>query len=269
MIISVVNNKGGVLKTTVATNIGAALSLLKKKVIIVDLDGQGNVCATFGKNPDALKYSIIDMLRTQDDGRERVMLDDVIIPEREPYLHVLPSNNEMNAFDFYISSGSFKPSDIQKIIRGFEKEYDYVIMDTPPNMSAIVLNAISISNLILIPFEPDQYAVLGLKRVVNICIAKAEQNKKDIKIIAIPTKVNRNTNIHKEIIEIGIKPFLKKNNIILTKTWISQSTKSTASVGYERVPIVLSVLKSKFQTEYIDLCDEIIKHVSLGVKSGE
>ena len=262
MIISVVNNKGGVLKTTIATNLGATLSILKKKVLIVDLDGQGNVCATFGKNPDSLEHSIIDILKSKNENLNKITFDDVMIPQREPYLHILPSNDEMNAFDFYISNGTFKPSDIQKIIRDNEKEYDYIIMDTPPNMSTIVLNAISISDLVLIPFEPDQYAILGLKRVARLCIAKSQQIKKKIKIIAIPTKVNKKTNIHREIIEVGIKPFLKSHGIYLANNHISQSTKSTSSVGYERVPIVLSIIKSKFQDEYFMLRDEILQEVN-------
>lgn len=261
MIISVINNKGGVLKTTIATNLAAALSLLKKKVLVIDLDGQGNVCATFGKNPDSLEYSIIDILKTQNDGFQKISFEDVMIPQREPYLHILPSNDEMNAFDFYISNGTFKPSDIQKIIRDSEKDYDFVIMDTPPNMSTVVLNAISISDLTIIPFEPDQYAILGLKRVAKLCIAKSQQIEKKIKLIAIPTKVNKNTNIHREIIEVGIKPFLKNHGIYLTNTYISQSTKSTASVGYERLPIVLSIVKSKFQEEYFTLRDEILEYI--------
>ena len=86
MIISIVNNKGGGLKTTLATNIAAAFTLNKKKTIIVDLDGQGNVSATSGKNPYTLSKTIVEVVKGQCE------LDDSIIKEIE-FLHILPSND--------------------------------------------------------------------------------------------------------------------------------------------------------------------------------
>ncbi|MGL4768723.1 MAG: ParA family protein [Mycoplasmoidaceae bacterium] len=259
MIISVVNNKGGVLKTTISTNLASSISMDKKKVLLIDLDGQGNVSATFGKNPDNIEYTIIDILKND------ISVDDVIIFQREPYLHILPSNDEMNAFDFYISTGEIKPSKIQNLIRLLEKKYDYIIIDTPPNMSSLVLNSISMSNIVIIPFEPDQYSVLGLKKVVKMCKAKSEQVNRKIPIVAVATKVNKITSIHKEIINSSIKPFAERNNVYLTNNIISQSTKSSASVGYERVPIVFSSIESKFKIEYLLLKDEIIKFINRGL----
>lgn len=255
MLISIVNNKGGVLKTTLATNLGACLSLDKKKVVILDLDGQGNIAATFGKNPYTLKNTVIEYLKGE------CNIDDVLISEREPYLYILPSNDELNFFDIYLSNGTLKVDTLKQMIFKLNSMFDYVIIDTPPTMSSIVSTILSITDVALIPFEPDQYAVLGLRR-----IAKAAQTFKDngnskLKIIAIPTKVNNRANIHKEIINLAIRPKLTAQGVYVTTCYISSSTKSTASVGYERVPIVLSIQKNKFQKEYELLKNEILTNI--------
>ena len=139
--------------------------------------------------------------------------------------------------------------------------FDYVIIDTPPTMSSIVSVVLSITNVVLIPFEPDQYAVLGLRRVAKACNTFKEKNNPNLKVIAIPTKVNNRANIHKEIINIAIRPKLNAQGVIVTNSFISSSTKSTAAVGYERVPIVLSVQKNKFQKEYEILKNEILLNI--------
>lgn len=255
MIMSIVNNKGGVLKTTLATNLGASLSLDKKRVVILDLDGQGNVTATFGKNPFSLKYTLIDLLK------EECVLEDVILNEKPPFLDIIPSNDELNYFDLYVSNKIVKIDTLKKLILDLDNIYDYVIIDTPPIMSAIVSSVLSITNVVVIPFEPDQYAVLGLRRIVKACKNFINKGNTNLKLIAVPTKVNNRVTIHNEIINEAIKPKMKIEGVYVTNTYISQSTKSTASVGYERVPIIFSIIKSKFQLEYQDLKNEIIGYI--------
>ncbi len=258
MLISVVNNKGGVLKTTLSTNLGACLALDKKRVVILDLDGQGNIAATFGKNPHTLKNTVIEYLRGE------CQLDDVLIAEREPYLYIMPSNDELNFFDLYVSNGMLTIESLKQLIHKLDEMFDYVIIDTPPTMSSVVSTVLSITNVALVPFEPDQYAVLGLRRIAKAAQTFKDNGNTNLKVIAIPTKVNNRANIHKEIINIAIRPKMTAQGIVVTNSYISSSTKSTASVGYERVPIVLSVQKNKFQKEYECLKNEILENIEGG-----
>lgn len=254
MKIGIVNNKGGVLKTTLATNIAASLSLDKKKVIIVDLDGQGNVIATFGKKPEDLEYAIMDFLKGG------CTLDKVIIKQYEN-LHILPSNDEINYFDFLLNEKQINQSGLKILIEKLNKIYDYVIIDTPPAMSVVVATTLSVIDVAIVPFEPDQYSILGLKKIIEAAEDFKKNGNTNLKIISIPTKVNSRVTIHKEIIEDVIKPKLKKQGIYVTSNFISASTKSTASVGYERVPIVFSVMKNKYQDEYHNIKKEILNYV--------
>ena len=261
MIIGVVNNKGGVLKTTLSTNLGACLSLDSKKTIIVDLDGQGNVIATFGKNPFNLEYTVMDFLKGD------CTLDQAIVRERPPYLDILPGNDDLNFFDMYMSNGEVSQSGLKKLLQKLDEIYDYVIVDTPPNMSTVVATVLSTVNLAIIPFEPDQYATLGLRRIVNASKEFIIRNNPNMKVIAVPTKVNTRVTIHNDIINESIRPKLTSEGVYVTKNFISQSTKSTAAVGYERVPILFSVIKSKYQDEYIELKNEIMDYIKNNVNN--
>ncbi|RXY97407.1 ParA family protein [Malacoplasma penetrans] len=257
MKIGVVNNKGGVLKTTLSTNLAASLSLDGKKVIIVDLDGQGNVIATFGKKPDDLEFAIMDFLKG------KCYWEDILIKKTEN-LHILPGNDELNYFDFLLNQKQITQSSLKMLINKLDELYDYVIIDTPPAMSVVVATTLSIVDVALVPFEPDQYATLGLKRIINAAKEFKEKNNHNMKIVAIPTKVNTRVTIHNDIIEQSLKPKLKTQGVYVTSNFISSTTKSTAAVGYERVPIVMSVFKSKYQDEYHNLKKEILNYVIFG-----
>lgn len=259
MKIGVVNNKGGVLKTTLSTNLAASLAQDKKKVVVVDLDGQGNVIATFGRKPDDLEYAIMDFLRGE------VSIEQVLIQKSE-YLHIIPGNDELNYFDFMLKSGETSQSSLKILIYELEKYYDYVIIDTPPAMSVLVATTLSLVDVTLIPFEPDQYATLGLKRIIDAAKGFKEKNNEKMKIIAVPTKVNTRVTIHNDIIENSLKPKLKTQGVYVTNNFISSTTKSTAAVGYERVPLVMSAFKSKYQDEYHNLKKEILNYVINGVE---
>ncbi|MDE5767378.1 MAG: ParA family protein [Malacoplasma sp.] len=254
MKIGVVNNKGGVLKTTLSTNLAASLARDNKKVIIVDLDGQGNVIATFGKRPDDLEFAIMDFLKGE------CSLEQVIVRVSDN-LFIVPGNDELNYFDFMVNSGQINQSNLKMLINKLNEIYDYVIIDTPPAMSVVVATTLSIVDVALVPFEPDQYATLGLKRIINAAKEFQKKNNPEMKIIAIPTKVNTRVTIHNDIIEHALRPKLKVQGVYVTSNFISSTTKSTASVGYERVPIVMSSFKSKYQDEYHNLREEILDYV--------
>ncbi len=265
MIISVMNNKGGVLKTSIATNVASILSKNKNNTIIVDLDGQGNVYVSFGKNPDKLKYTVLDIIaRTKKEDGTSVQFDDVIDTEEGIALDILPCNSDLNFVDFKIARGEIKTNEFRRVLRFLNKYYDYVIVDTPPFMSVVVSMVMSMSDVILLPFNPDQYAVGGLIRMVKVINSELKEINPNIKVLAIPTRVNKRTLLHQDVIELVNRNLGKYNIHVVTEaSWISQSVKSETAIAREKLPLVLSVKVDKStkdrQIEYYNLTNEIFQ----------
>lgn len=254
MKIGLINNKGGVLKTSLVTNLAASLFMDNKKVVMVDLDGQGNVAATFGIKPDTIKKTVLNFLKRE------LSLDECLIKLKEGF-HILPANNELNYFDILARAKEVNPSDLRTLLNKLNELYDYVIIDTPPAMSSLVATTMSVVDAIIIPFEPDQYSILGLKRIVDASKEFKKLQGSNLKVIAVPTKVNARVNIHNDIINNSVKPKMTSENVYVTNGFISSSTRSTAAVGYERVPIVMSIFKNKYQEEYHKIKNEILEYL--------
>ncbi|WP_027119767.1 ParA family protein [[Mycoplasma] testudinis] len=254
MIISFINNKGGVLKTTLSTNIAGAISKINpnSRTIIIDLDGQGNVSATFGQHPERLKNTLIDIFRGEKEYDECIL-------NVYPGIDILPCNFELSFVDLDVSHGEYKASNIKDLIKNLEKIYDYVIVDTPPAMSTIVSVAMSISRLVVIPFEPDQYSILGLMRIAETIDSFKKKNVK-LSALVVPTKVNLRTRLHMDVMDL-VKAKVSKKKIPISKSFVSYTTKSAAAVGYEKLPIVLVGAKTKYQDEYISIAKEILNIV--------
>ncbi len=269
MIISVMNNKGGVLKTSIATNVASILSKNKNNTIIVDLDGQGNVYVSFGKNPDKLKYTVLDIIaRTKKEDGTSVQFDDVIDTEEGIALDILPCNSDLNFVDFKIAKGEIKTNEFRRVLRFLNKYYDFVIVDTPPFMSVVVSMVMSMSDVILLPFNPDQYAVGGLIRMVKVINSELKEINPNIKVLAIPTRVNKRTLLHQDVIELVNRNLGKYNiHVVSEASWISQSVKSETAIAREKLPLVLSVKVDKStkdrQIEYYNLTNEIFQLMNI------
>lgn len=249
MIITISNNKGGVLKTTLATNIACELSK-NYKVCLIDFDGQSNIANTFKTDGDIdkdIKFTLIDYLLGK--ASERDIIDQDINQYFKDNdintLNIIYSNYQLNQYDLYLSKNKIQNSKLKELINKLEKIFDYIVIDTPPNLSTITSIAIQLSDTLLIPFEPDRYAVKGLSMMINIL--KDNFKNKDRRVILVPTKVNLRTNLHSEYIRI-VYAFLASAiniNISISNIYISNSTKSALAVATEYVPIIFSKNKTK------------------------
>lgn len=268
MIISLVNNKGGVLKTTIATNVSSVISMseAKPKVVILDLDGQGNVAVTFGQHPERLENTAIDVFR----GLKTV--DDCLLRISDNF-DVLPCNFELGFVDIdvavagelkkqkkFLSQELYTAGDIKRVILSLNKKYDYVILDTPPTMATIVSICLDVSDLVIIPFEPDHYSVVGLMRIINT-IADFKRRNRSLKGLVVPTKVNTRIKLHNDVIKLITQKINNIRDVRMSNSFISLTTKPASAVGYERVPIVMSSVKSKYRDEYSKLAAEIINEL--------
>ena len=177
MIISIVNNKGGVGKTTASVNLSCALSLMKRnKVLIIDMDPQAHATCGMGITPDADRNSIGDIMLSFAENRYIFFyqkdIKDVIIPTLRSGVDIIPSNIKLsNALEpLYKSLRFFKFTRnnlLQQSIEPIKNSYDYIIIDCPTGVGVLTLNAIKASDFILIPCEISSGSVMGVKDLVS------------------------------------------------------------------------------------------------------
>lgn len=160
-IISVSNQKGGVGKTTTAVNLGSSLAVLGKRTLLIDLDPQANATTGLGINPDELDAHIYHVMIGQSD------VNSVIINTKLNNLFIVPSHTDLVGIEIELINEPMRERLISKIISQISSEYDYIIIDCPPSLGLLTLNALTASRSLLIPVQCEYYALEGLKSLLN------------------------------------------------------------------------------------------------------
>ncbi|MBV8891357.1 MAG: ParA family protein [Acidobacteria bacterium] len=185
-IIAVVNQKGGVAKTTTTIHLGVALAQLGKKVLLVDLDSQGHLAEGFGIVADNLKLEMSDVF----EGSKSIR--DIIIPEIRPHLDLAPSNVRLADMELPLVNMRFRESKLKRALEAIVQQYDYILLDCPPNLGLFTVNALIAANNVLIPMATHFWSMLGVSRLLtSIQAVKQEANPALAILGIIPTRFTR------------------------------------------------------------------------------
>ncbi len=160
-IISVSNQKGGVGKTTTAVNLGSSLAVLGKRTLLVDLDPQANATTGLGINPDDLDSHIYHVMI------DRAPVDSVIIDTKMSKLSLVPSHTDLVGIEVELMGEPSREYIISKMISALSSDFEFIIIDCPPSLGLLTLNALTASHSILIPVQCEYYALEGLKSLLN------------------------------------------------------------------------------------------------------
>ena len=247
-ILSVANQKGGVGKTTTTVNLSAGLACRGKKVLMIDADPQGNATSAVGVDKEC-ELSTYDVLVNEVDIKE------VIQPTNLNKLFVCPSNINLAGAEVQLVSMVSRELRLKEQLDKIKDEYDYILIDCPPSLGLITLNAFTASDSVLIPVQCEYFALEGLGQLMNtINIVKKHLNKSIYIEGAVLTMYDLRTNLANQVVREVKKYFENK----VYKTVIPRNVKLSEAPSYG-MPIIMYDPKSKGAKAYDKLSKEFIK----------
>ena len=248
-IIAIANQKGGVGKTTTAINLSATLAEAGQKVLAVDFDPQGNETSGLGLEKENLEQTVYELLIGD------CKLSDCLVKEVQPNLDVIPSNVNLAGAEIEL----LEMDDKEKILRGFlrriKKNYDFIIIDCPPSLSLLTINALVAADTVLVPIQCEYYALEGLNQVMKtIQLVKKGLNPKLEMEGVVFTMYDSRTNLSNEVVQ-SVRESLNEN---IYNTMIHRNVRLAEAPSYE-MPITLYDTRSVGAEDYRMLAAEVIK----------
>lgn len=248
--ISVGNQKGGVGKTTTTVNLGAALAQLGKKVLIIDSDSQGNATSGLGVERGQVKKSLYEILVDQEP------LENCILPTANENLDIVPSTISLAAAELELVNVKNREERLKEAIAPMKDKYDYILVDCPPSLGQLSINAFTASDTILIPVQAEYYALEGLSQLLNTIRLVQRSYNREFRIEGVLiTMLDARTNLGYEVVEEVRKYFQEK----VYKTIISRNIRLSEAPSYGQ-----SVLdydpRSRGAEMYLDLAKEVISN---------
>ena len=248
-IISVANQKGGVGKTTTSVNLSAALAKIGKKVLLVDCDSQANATTGMGIDKLALEYSLYHGL-IGDAG-----VDVIICLTMLPKLMMIPADIDLIGFEIEMVPVKDREKKLKDFLEPIKERYDYIIIDCPPALSLLTLNAFTASDAVLIPLQSEFYALEGLGQLLDTIKRVKSSFNPGLKIKGILlTMYDKRTNLAKHVVEDARKYF--KDMVFKTK--IPRNVKLGEAPSYG-LPVILYDKHSQGSKSYIAFARELLK----------
>lgn len=247
-IIAVANQKGGVGKTTTSINLSACLAEKGKSVLIIDSDPQGNTTSGYGIDKNSLEHTMYNMLLGD------VGINNVIMKTEIEGLSILPSNINLAGAEIEMIGMDKREYVLKNSIMEIADEYEFILIDCPPSLNILTINALTAANSVLVPIQCEYYALEGLSQLLHTIelVKKRLNNKLAIEGVVF-TMYDARTNLSMQVVE-EVKKHLAKS---VYKTVVPRNVKLSEAPSHGK-PITLYDEKSKGAESYRLLADEVI-----------
>lgn len=254
-VIAIVNQKGGVGKTTTSINLSACLAVAEKRTLLVDLDPQGNASVGIGLNKDLFSECNIYHALVGDTSIEKA-----IYKTELPYFDICPSDNNLVGAEIELVTALARESKLKNLLSLISSKYDYIIIDCPPSLGLLTVNSLNAANSYLVPMQTEYFSMEGLSQLLsNVKLIQASLNPAIYLEGILLTMFDTRNNLHKQVATEIQKHFGSS----VFSTVIPRNVKLSECPSFGK-PIILYDIESKGSEAYFSLAKEIILKERIG-----
>lgn len=252
IVISVVNQKGGVGKTTTAVNLSSALALDGRRVLLIDMDPQANSTSSI------LGRVAEDQLTVYEVLYDRNMIDDAIRPTEINNLYLIPSGIDLAGAEIELVSAISRESRLKKALQKIKEKFDFLLIDCPPSLGLLTLNSLTASDFIIVPVQCEYFALEGLGKLIETYDLVKDNLNTELEILGVLlTMYDKRTRLSEEVAEEIRKYFGGR----VFKTVIPRSVRLSEAPGFSK-PIQIYAPASNGAKAYNELAKEVVEYVS-------
>ena len=247
-VIAIANQKGGVGKTTTAINLSASLAAKGKKILVVDTDPQGNTTSGFGVDKSSVENTVYELMLNECNIRDAI-LKDVL-----PGVSIIPSNVNLAAAEIELIGIDRKEFILKNEVDWVRADYDYIIVDCPPSLNLLTINAMTTADSILVPIQCEYYALEGLSQLIHTINLVKERLSPDLTMEGVVfTMYDARTNLSEQVVE-NVKANITHR---VFNTVIPRNIRLAEASSFGQ-PISIYDPKSAGAEAYMHLAEEII-----------